>query len=561
MRHLPFDASESANLFVQLFGDEPAAFWLDSSSALKSASSLSRCSSPELVVADDAPREAVSDDRPRREGTDSRTGRFSIMGACNGPMSELVTYNANQRKVVVKNNHGVLEELRNTTIFDYLEDRLHERHVPPHPTLPLEMNGGYVGFFGYELKKDVAGVKGNRHSSKLPDAWFVFADHVIVLDHEEDCTYCVAVVGDQDGEVNALQWFDSVSDSLGRIGAHSIGSDGRDIFEGSSAVDGAQRSPPLQFLPEVSRSAYLSDIRECLREINDGESYEVCLTNRLRTVLPPTVGLGPLQIYLALRLVNPAPYAAFLRLDKEVAVCCSSPERYLRISSEGFVESKPIKGTLPRGRSLEEDEALRLRLQQSPKDRRENLMIVDLVRNDLGRACAVGSVHVPKLMHVESYATVHQLVSTVTGTLTCPGEAVNCIRGAYPMGSMTGAPKVRTMEIIDRLEHSARGIYSGTIGYLSLSGSADLNVVIRTAVIMGREVEIGVGGAIVALSSPEEEYEEVILKGRAIMQSLALTSIGRSDFIVLHECDDKHHRPRRDSASFTPLSPSRQIPA
>lgn len=528
VRVLPFDTARSAALFERLFAARAPAFWLDSSCATQQAASVSRCSSPGVAAAEGEPCEP--------EESDARADRFSLMGACDGPLSELVTYDVGERAVVVRSADGEVRRARDTSVFEYLEERLRERYAPSHPLLPLEMNGGYVGFFGYELRQDSDAISGNRHVSQLPDAWFVFADRVLVLDHEEDLLYMVAVVREmvEEDRIGAARWFDELSNTLERWNAAACPIS-PSLFQARAAAFGADKRKALTFRPERSRSAYLEDIAECLHEIAKGESYEVCLTNRLRTVLPDNGGLDPLQIYLGLRLVNPAPYAAFLRLDKDLAVCCSSPERYLQISATGVVVSKPIKGTLPRGACLKEDETLRQRLQNSPKDRSENLMIVDLVRNDLSRTCVVGSVEVPKLMHVESYATVHQLVSTVSGKLTHPGQSVGCIKAAYPMGSMTGAPKIRTMEIIDRLEHSARGIYSGSIGYLGLCGSADLNVVIRTAIVMGREVEIGVGGAVVALSNPEDEYEEIILKGRAIMQSLALTTTGRSDFLVSHE--------------------------
>ena len=322
----------------------------------------------------------------------------------------------------------------------------------------------------------------------------------------------------------------------------------------------------------------------CQRAIDRGETYEVCLTNELRrkgkvvgsnpsgaegavvreNENTPPQAPDPATLYSVLRRTNPAPYAAYLCFggcdspgDREtadgsgplrdvLAVCCSSPERFLRLSPPsshacdtiagvnedggGVLEAKPIKGTAPRVQPLGCDADVKeaANLATSVKDRAENLMIVDLLRNDLGRVCEPGTVSVPGLMKIESYASVHQLVSTVRGHRRKEVPPAACVAAAFPPGSMTGAPKFRTVEIIDTLEPGPRGVYSGGVGYMSVgseggeAGGFDFNVVIRTAVVKpgSGEVWLGSGGAITALSDPVGEWEEMTLKARAVLRAI-----------------------------------------
>jgi para-aminobenzoate synthetase len=274
-------------------------------------------------------------------------------------------------------------------------------------------------------------------------------------------------------------------------------------------------SPPSALTLARTRAQYLEDVETSIDHLLSGDSYEICLTNQLTA----EVGADPLDLYLRLRRANPAPFAAYLSFG-DMAVLSSSPERFLRVSCDGTAEARPIKGTSRRGATAEEDVALALALAADPKNRAENLMIVDLLRNDLGAVCEVGSVEVPQMMEVESYETVHQLVSAVRGCLRPDAGALGAVRSCFPPGSMTGAPKLRTTEILDQLEGAARGVYSGAIGWFGLGGGADLSVAIRTLVLADGTATIGAGGAVVLDSDPEREYEEMLLKAAAPLRAI-----------------------------------------
>ncbi|KNC84989.1 hypothetical protein SARC_02809 [Sphaeroforma arctica JP610] len=274
------------------------------------------------------------------------------------------------------------------------------------------------------------------------------------------------------------------------------------------------------------REKYYANIAAALRLMGEGETYEVCLTTQLKV---PTDGpVNPLALHQHLRTHNPAPYACLFRFGCDQSIVGSSPEKFLTVDRNGSVESKPIKGTRRRGITPEEDFELVKDLATDPKDFAENLMIVDLIRNDLGQVCVPSSVHVPKLMHIETYATVHQLVTTVRGELRDGVGALDCLRECFPPGSMTGAPKHRTVQLLEHLEGAPRGVYSGAMGYVSTNGSADMCVTIRTVTMSGEGLTIGAGGAIVAMSDASDEFDEMLLKAKAPIRSI-LCSMGRAN--------------------------------
>ncbi len=453
-------------VFAGSYGRSPSAFWLDSS----------------LIV--------------------PGLSRFSFMGDSSGPYSFKVLYDTHSGTVTVADSSGIRRIENN--VFEYLREFIEQVRIAP-ADLPFDFTCGFVGYLGYELKRECGA--GFAYKSATPDAYFLFADRLIAIDHLAAVTYLVCIAPVADSADQSECWFDSIEAHLRRLAARP------------AAPEPARPEVPIPLRYQHSPPEYLKLIERCLHELRDGESYEICLTNKIFA----DARIEPLATYNVLRAINPAPYAAFLSFPG-LSILSASPERFVKIDRAGNVESRPIKGTAPRGRTPADDDRIRRALQSSEKERAENLMIVDLIRNDLGRVCKIGTVEVPRLMEVESYATVHQLVSTVRGCLRPGVTAIDCLMAAFPGGSMTGAPKLRTMEIIDRLENQARGIYSGALGFLSISGAADFSIVIRTIVVADGAISIGVGGAIVVGSQPARELEEAMLKAEAPLRAIAMTS-------------------------------------
>ena len=289
----------------------------------------------------------------------------------------------------------------------------------------------------------------------------------------------------------------------------------------------------LAIRSSFTRAAYLKAVERVREYIFAGDIFQANLSQRFDAPLSE----APWALYRRLRERNPAPFAAFLDFPG-VAVLSASPERFLRVDTDCRVETRPIKGTRPRGVGPEHDAALGQALAESAKDRAENLMIVDLMRNDLSRVCAPGTVRVAELFALEQYATVHHLVSTVVGQLAPGADALDLLRAAFPGGSITGAPKLRAMEIIAELEPSRRGVYCGSIGYWSVTGELDTNIAIRTAIVRNGRVYFNAGGGIVADSDPADEYQETLDKARGLIDALAVPEINRG----IDNSDDSRHR-------------------
>jgi len=470
-------------VFAALYGGSRDAFWLDSARPGKGA-------------------------------------RFSFMGDASGPLGEVLRYDVGAGEATIERRGGTgrgrngsgsrgCREVVRGPLLELLEERRRRLAPAELPDLPFEFDCGHVGYLGYEMRAELLG--GEAPRSPHPDAAFVFADRLVAFDRERGHTYLLCLAGSgEDPEADA--WLDATAARLEALAAAGPGDDWCLDPPGAGQRHQSLREPRLA----RGRGRYLEDIEACREALRRGESYELCLTNRVEA----EVDADPLDLYRRLRRANPAPFGAYLRFG-DLAVLSSSPERFLAVDRGGRAEAKPIKGTCRRDPDPEEDALLAARLAADEKSRAENLMIADLLRNDLGSVCEPGSVEVPALMAVESFETVHQLVTTVRGRLRPGLGALDAVAACFPPGSMTGAPKRRAVEILDRLEGAPRGVYSGAIGYLGLGGGCDLSVAIRAIVLDRGHATVGAGGAIVLQSDPEAEFEEMLLKAAAPLRAAA----------------------------------------
>jgi para-aminobenzoate synthetase len=425
---------------------------------------------------------------------------LSIMGDMSGPHSHRLRYEISSGKTeyLSESTQYCYEQ----SIFDVLKHKLnYYKQKSQIPNCPFQL--GYVGYFGYELK-NLTNPVNNKHKANTPDAEWLFLDRAIVIDHKNEKMYLMALFNSKTAQITRV-WFNLMKKKI--ESANSILA--KPEFKPTNLNTPIKKQHFAQ-----SKLDYVTKIHQCLAAIRDGESYELCLTQQWHAELQNNTKIKTkqsLDYYLSLRKISRAPYGAYCRFD-QTHIASASIERFISVNSDRIIESKPIKGTLKRGKTKTEDSALIQQLKETERFQAENLMIVDLLRNDLNKVCELDTVHVPYFQEVESFSQVHQLVSTIRGCLRAELSVIDAIVACFPGGSMTGAPKIRSLEILDDIETEARGIYSGSLGYLSLCGCADLNIVIRTAIFHENQVSIGVGGAITALSNPAEEYDEICLK-------------------------------------------------
>lgn len=390
---------------------------------------------------------------------------------------------------------------------EYVKRYLRE-HVDRNET-DLPLVSGAIGYFSYDYGRKKEGIAAKDEKTvEIPDAIFIFYDILVIEELRTEKVWMVAngMTGDGNQQLDALEE---------KIVRENMTADGKTCRRGmdkQSEKKAGQEKYAVH--ANFEKTEYMDAVDQMIHYIIEGDIYIANMTQHLCI----QSAKEPEQVFWSLRENNPSPFGGYFNYG-DFQIVCASPERFLRMK-KGHVETRPIKGTRKRGSTPGEDDALRRELQDSEKDKSELLMIVDLERNDLNRVCVPGSVKVTELFAVEEYATVFHLVSNVEGELRADKTVMDLVEAAFPGGSITGAPKYRAMEIIDELEHGRRNLYTGSIGYLTLDGDCDFNIVIRTALHKDGRYYLGVGGGITAESELEFEYEETLQKAKAILEAL-----------------------------------------
>jgi para-aminobenzoate synthetase component 1 len=430
-----------------------------------------------------------------------KLGRYSFMGS--DPF--LVLRSRGDEIVLLRNGK---EEVRKGNPFNVLGELL-EIYTLDKNGADTPFVGGAVGYFSYDLGRFIERLPDTAIDDlQLPECYLAFYDVVVAYDHIEGKTL---IVSTGFPELEEKKRISRAKDRLSEIRNRVLLSppplaSGEVIFPGS-----------VKLRANFTHDDYLKAVETAREYICAGDIFQVNLSQRFEA----EINISPYELYKRLREINPAPFANYFGFDG-VSIVGASPERFLRVRGD-WVETRPIKGTRPRGNTAEEDKELARSLLASIKDRAENVMIVDLERNDIGRVCRYGTVKVTELAILETYPTVFHLTSTVVGQLREGKNRTDLLQATFPGGSITGAPKVRSMEIIDELEPTRRSVYTGSLGYLSFNGDMDLDIVIRTIIVKDNRACFQVGGAITYDSDPEAEYIETLDKGKAMMQALGLS--------------------------------------
>ena len=416
-------------------------------------------------------------------------GRYDILAA--QPVATLVT---RKEATLVSTEQG--EYSSSDDPFALIREQLGAQ-VSSEADIPFA--GGALGYWGYDLSRHMMVLPDMADDAdKLPEMALGIYDWALVIDHQKQLAQ---LVSHQRNSITAH--------ILPRILERLLASQ-----QGGTPAQGGPFRVHGRISSNFTRTSYRQAFAAIQNYLRAGDCYQINLAQRYSA----QASGNAFAAYCTMRKLNPAPFSAYMNLP-QAQILCASPERFLQVRN-GVVETRPIKGTRPRMSDAARDEQMKRELRNHPKDRAENLMIVDLLRNDLSKSCAQGSVKVPSLFEVESYATVHHLVSTVVGELAAGRDALSLLRDCFPGGSVTGAPKQRAMEIIEQLEPQRRGIYCGAIGYAGFDGNMDTNIVIRTLVYSAGEIRCWAGGGIVADSQESSEYQETLDKAEAMLELL-----------------------------------------
>ncbi len=442
-----------------------------------------------------------------------RLGRYSFLGS--EPF--LVISSRGSEITLVR---GREHEVQHGNPFDATGKLLEIYKLDPCPA-PIPFLGGAVGYFSYDLCHFIERLPSTAIDDlKLPESYFAFYDAIMAFDHLEGRAYIVATgfpeLEEEQRLRRARMRIDEMKDWLYVASPRQEASLPRKKRLGEGEFQPIQENRRVLLKSNFTPEEYIKAVDRVREYIAAGDAFQVNLSQRFEADLK----IPPYELYKRLRMVNPAPFASYLNFQG-VTIVSASPERFLKVQGD-LVETRPIKGTRPRGRDPVEDHRLARELTHSTKDQAENVMIVDLERNDLGRVCRYGTVKVTQLAILETFPTIFHLTSTVVGRLRRGKSNIDLLKATFPGGSITGAPKVRAMEIIDELEPTKRSVYTGSIGYLSFNADIDINIVIRTFLIKEGKAYFQVGGGIIYDSDSEAEYMETLDKAKALIQALQL---------------------------------------
>ena len=425
-----------------------------------------------------------------------KLGRYSFIGA-----NPFLTIRSEKNKIILEED-GQIKKIDGNPL-DILQEKLNLYKIQREE---IPFVGGAVGFLSYELSHLLENLPNTlKKDVEIPEMVMGFYDGILIIDHKYNKKYIGAIGFKENIEeiINKIE--DSIKQYKNKLKIKEIDIENKKILKEKNINS------------NMTKDYYLSSIKKIKEYIYSGDIYQVNFTQRFKCDFEG----DPIELYKNLKSINPAPFAVYLDFGEGVVVS-SSPERFIKLT-DGTIETRPMKGTRPRGISKKEDEKLKFQLINSEKDRAELLMIVDLMRNDISKVAKKGSVKVTELFHLEEYSTVLQMVATIKGELKNNLSAVDIIKATFPGGSITGAPKIRAMEVIDELETTTRNIYTGSIGYIGFHGDMDMNIAIRTIILKDNKAYFQVGGGIVWDSDPYEEYEESLVKGEALIKALNIT--------------------------------------